>query len=103
MNLTQTIVNALCIVVVIVTILILVVSNDDDDDDAVCVSGVMAEALDTDLIGVVVAAVCIGILTIVIIGLLAYCCFRYAYSITPPPPFLSSLISKSSFPPPLSL
>ena len=79
-------------VMVIVTILILVVSNDD----AVCVSGVMAEALDTDLIGVVVAAVCIGILTIVIIGLLAYCCFRYAYSITPPT-FHSSLKSKSSF------
>ena len=36
----------------------------------------MAEALDTDLIGVVVAAVCIGILTIVIITFLVYCCFR---------------------------
>ena len=85
--------------VVIVTILILVVSNDDDDDDddAVCVSGVMAESLDTDLIGVVVAAVCIGILTIVIIGLLAYCCFRYAYSIISPPPTSSLVISKSSF------
>ena len=53
------------------------ISDDDDGEgDVGGVSGVMAEALDTDLIGVVVAAVCIGILTIVIITFLVYCCFR---------------------------
>ena len=48
---------------------------DKHDNDAF--AGVMGEGLDTDLVGVVVAAVCIAILCVVIIAFSAYCCFRY--------------------------
>nr|KAG5710477.1 hypothetical protein BaRGS_022295 [Batillaria attramentaria] len=37
---------------------------------------VMAAGLDGDLVGVVAAAVVIGVLLIIIIGFMAYCCFR---------------------------
>lgn len=39
-------------------------------------AGVMATGLDGDLVGVVAAAVVIGVLLVILIGIMAYCCFR---------------------------